>query len=776
MGVMSGQGERSVATHCHWRARAPFVYIGGGSALLIAYYLVPAGGSAAVAKVVLYCLVSASAAAAVLAGILILRPARPLPWLLVLANQLIYASGDATYFVRHDLFHETSYPSISDVFYVAHYLPLILAVLIFIRRRTPGSDRAALIDAAVLAVTCVLLSWVFVIVPSFDAAGKHVLAGLTSAAYPTLDIVALSMALWLLLGSGRRTRSFRLLTVALMLLVATDTTYALAQLYGFPQLEGFLDGMWAVYYLLIGAAFLDPSMTQLDQPSPVVHRLPAASRFVCMGVAGTAVPAVLLIDRGSESTHVFIVVAIGVALLFALVIGRMMGMLRNQRQLAATDSLTGLPNRRFFESQFRVDCARATRSGQPLSFVLLDVDFFKSVNDGYGHPAGDQVLAELAARLRRVVRAGDVLARYGGEEFAVLLLGAGGDEALSTAQRLRRSVSARPFTVNSSTELAVTVSAGVVTFPGDVEVADGLAAAADRALYAAKRAGRDRIVAGRFDPPPAFLRRTPSDPVLDYLESLADVADSYQAPMEHGSAMARWAAALGYEMGLGEEAARRCSLAARLHDIGKIAVNRKTLLKEGELTPEEWDVVKSHTGIGELLVALAPGLADVAQIIGQHHERVDGSGYPRGITGAEIRIEAQVLSVCDAFAAMRTDRPYHAGISEDEACERLLDARGTQLNAKAVDVFVDLLRRGVVGHLGYLDGGERDLERLPALQGARSSDRPVPVASREGRASSGGDRVPRVGDPVVGEEPRPLRADRTVLPDTMTSPSPASAR
>jgi two-component system, cell cycle response regulator len=692
-----------VKVHVRWRSHVPFIYMGTGAALLIAYSLVPASGSAAVWKVALYCVVSGSAAGAVLAGILIHRPTRPLPWLFVLANQVVYAAGDVTYYVRHDLFHQTAYPSISDVLYLAHYPPLILAALIFIRRRSPGSDRTALIDAAVLAVTCVMLSYAFVIAPSFDAPGQDVLSRLTSAAYPTLDIVVLSMALWLLMGSGRRTRSFRLLGAALLLLVATDTTYALAQILGITSLNGLLDGTWAVYYLLIGAAFLDPSMTQLDQPSPAIDRPPVTSRFLGMGVAALAVPAVLVFEHGRDKSNVTMVVAASAAVLFALVFVRVMGMLRTQRRFAITDMLTGLPNRRYFETQLQVDGARAERSGQSLGFVLLDLDHFKSVNDTYGHPTGDQVLMGLAERLRNEIRAGDVLARYGGEEFALLLLGSGSDEALAAAQRLTQAVGSRPFTIDGSTEVVVTVSAGVVSYPHDVDSAEKLASAADRALYAAKRAGRDRIVAGRIDPPPAFLRQTLSNPVLDYLELLADAVDRYQAPVEHGSAMARWAVAIAYEMGLGDEAQRRCGQAARLHDIGKIAVPDAILEKEGGLTPDEWALVKTHPAKGELIVAMAPGLADVAEVILQHHERVDGAGYPRGLHEDEIWIEARVLSVCDTFAAMRASRPYHAALSEAEARDQLCALKGTQLSKDVVDVFVSLLDRGVVGHLGRLD-------------------------------------------------------------------------
>ena len=627
---------------------------------------------------------------------------RSLAWFLVLVNQAIYASGDVTFYIRNDLLKDTQYPSASDVLYLLHYPILVVALVIFIRRRSPGGDRAALIDAGVLAVTAAMLSWIFVIAPSINSPGQDALARATSAAYPIMDVIMLAMALWLLIGTGRRTRSFWLLGAALVLLFATDTTYALQQIAGTYHPGGFLDGMWVGYYLLIGASALDPSMVHLGDPLPTKSRVPTATRFIGLGFAAVAVPSVLLIEQGRNTLYVFPVIAAGTAVLFVLVILRLMGMVSEQRRIAVVDLLTGLRNRRYFETHYEIDCARAQRSGQPLSMVLFDIDFFKSVNDGYGHPTGDLVLSQIADRLRIGMRAGDVLARYGGEEFAVLLAGAGADEAQRTASRLRDAINSEPFQVSEDLQIPITVSAGIVTYPDHVRTPTDLAAAADRALYAAKSAGRDRIVVGTFDPPPNFLRRGPVDPVVDYLETLADRADAYQAPVEHGSAIARWAVAMANELGLDEFAQRRCDLAARLHDVGKIAVPMHILTKTERLSGEEWRFIHDHPAQGELLVSAAPGMNEIAAIIGQHHEHIDGTGYPKGLRNDEIRVEAQILSVCDAFASMRADRPYRPGLSEEESRSRLVAGRGTQLAAPLVDLFVRLLDDGIVGHLGQL--------------------------------------------------------------------------
>ena len=289
-----------------------------------------------------------------------------------------------------------------------------------------------------------------------------------------------------------------------MVLFATDTIYALQQIDGTYHPGSFLDGMWVVYYLLIGASMLDPSMAELDARSPVGDMPPPASRFLGIGMATLAVPVVLVVEQNRHTAYFFPVIAVGTALLFGLVIVRLTGMISDQRRMAITDSLTGLRNRRYFESHCAVDCSRARRSKESLTLVLLNVDSFKSVNDEYGHGAGDRVLAEIARRLCTQVRSGDVVARYGGEEFAVLLFGVGVAEARDVADRFRDAIATKPFDIGEELPIPVTVSAGLVTYPEHVSDPSELLVAVDRAMYAAKGAGqRDRVVAGSSTRRPA---------------------------------------------------------------------------------------------------------------------------------------------------------------------------------------------------------------------------------------------------------------------------------
>lgn len=211
-------------------------------------------------------------------------------------------------------------------------------------------------------------------------------------------------------------------------------------------------------------------------------------------------------------------------------------LLEQVQRLAATDGLTKIANRRTFESTLEREVARATRSAEHLSLVMLDIDHFKQLNDEQGHQAGDEVLRNVAAALSCECRDFDTPARYGGEEFAVVLPGCGPDEAEVIAERLRRAVSAAPSVV------PITASAGVATFPAHAGDADTLVRAADEALYASKRGGRDRTTTSRGVPPEAQvdallrravtqrLGRTPTQPGAAGAPDAAPVSDATTVP------------------------------------------------------------------------------------------------------------------------------------------------------------------------------------------------------------------------------------------------------
>ena len=181
--------------------------------------------------------------------------------------------------------------------------------------------------------------------------------------------------------------------------------------------------------------------------------------------------------------------------------------LERLKRQGLTDTLTAVNNRRFFDQRLKEELERAAREDMQLTCLLLDVDYFKQVNDSYGHQVGDHVLREVAALIRAQLRGSDVLSRYGGEEFAALLSRSGTVEASEVAERIRHSIATHSFTTFEGQPFSVTISIGVATYnpqssaglgklPGEVLVGH-----ADRALYAAKSGGRDKVISvGEINP------------------------------------------------------------------------------------------------------------------------------------------------------------------------------------------------------------------------------------------------------------------------------------
>jgi two-component system cell cycle response regulator len=167
-----------------------------------------------------------------------------------------------------------------------------------------------------------------------------------------------------------------------------------------------------------------------------------------------------------------------------------------------TDFLTGWHNRRYLQQRLKEEMGRAQRSAGSIACLMIDIDRFKSINDGYGHLAGDNALKEIAQRVDLQIRSMDTAARFGGDEFAIVLPGATGAEAAKLAERIRLVIASVPFALNAQIERTLTVSVGVATVaPGRHEtdlkaVADRLLADADAALYRAKALGRNRVQLG----------------------------------------------------------------------------------------------------------------------------------------------------------------------------------------------------------------------------------------------------------------------------------------
>src|SRR5215207_1348243 len=263
-------------------------------------------------------------------------------------------------------------------------------------------------------------------------------------------------------------------------------------------------------------------------------------------------------------------------------------------EAALTDTLTGLKNRLALDRELQTEVERALQSGEPLSVVIGDLDYFKSVNDRLGHQAGDEALVRAGQVLLRYRRAADSIARTGGEEFTILLPGATEHEAYLVSERMRTAVE-RAFLGHPA---VLTFSFGVATYPDHGRSADSVLEAADQALYAAKALGRNRCVIfnaviSEIAAPEAG--RGAAEVQLATLVSLAaalDLRDTGTA--DHSWTVGRYCGLIAAELGLPLERVKRIEVAGILHDIGKIGLPDAVLQKPGPLGKTELAEIRTH--------------------------------------------------------------------------------------------------------------------------------------------------------------------------------------
>jgi putative nucleotidyltransferase with HDIG domain len=235
----------------------------------------------------------------------------------------------------------------------------------------------------------------------------------------------------------------------------------------------------------------------------------------------------------------------------------------------------------------------------------------------------------------------------------------------------------------------------VASFPQHGTTRHELLGAADDALYAAKELGRDRTVIYSKEVvgvlTPANGRNGARNKQLATVLALADALDIRDArTARHSQTVARLAEVTARELGLPEATVEQVRLAGLLHDVGNIAVSSMLLSKPGPLSDEEWNEIRRHSEIGARILANAR-LGDIGQWVLAHHERVDGSGFPFGLSNGSIPIEARILSVADAFEAMVSERPHRSALTRMEAMQELRRNAGTQFDVEVVDAFIRAL-------------------------------------------------------------------------------------
>jgi len=360
-------------------------------------------------------------------------------------------------------------------------------------------------------------------------------------------------------------------------------------------------------------------------------------------------------------------------------------------EIARIDGITELYNRRHFDERIREEIDRHSRYGDILSILLIDLDNFKKYNDTFGHLAGDRLLVQAAGIIKNSIRSSDQAFRYGGDEFAVLLPHSSTMDSFSVAERMRERISE----TMAARQLDISVSIGVASWPGDGVTLDELCYAADMALYYAKRTGQNRTsIASKT----LFSLNEPSVSINSEAEVLSTIY-ALAATLEardkftygHSRRVSRYAVAVAEKLNLVPEQVALVSAAALLHDIGKVGIPDNILNKNGKLLDDEWELLRQHPRLSATIIGHVPSLSACLAAVRHHHERWDGTGYPAGLKGENIPIEARILCVTDSFEAMISERPYRSALSFKHAIAELEKCSGSQFDPGIVRAFIPIV-------------------------------------------------------------------------------------
>ena len=331
------------------------------------------------------------------------------------------------------------------------------------------------------------------------------------------------------------------------------------------------------------------------------------------------------------------------------------------------------------------------------------------------------MLRAVARLIKNNCRDVDIAVRYGGEEFMLILPEIPQEAAIVVAERIRKNLSSE-LIMHDKIEIKITASIGISSYPEDAKNQTKLLSLADRALYLSKRLGRNQVhsapdllyeeIMGN-DPPQAPINKNPfiksvelpsisqnakeqEELVPEVIEMVKALAGSLYSRSDYNKAhhieTAKLAETLAKFMGLPKRDIEQIRVAGLLHDVGTLAIPSDLLEKTGQMNRLEKEALKEHVVIGVEMLKPIRALKDICEILENHHERFDGTGYPKGLKGEEIPLAARIVSIVDSFHAMISNRPYRKAMSVEDAILVLRQESGKQFDPLIVDIFITIIK------------------------------------------------------------------------------------
>jgi diguanylate cyclase (GGDEF)-like protein len=382
------------------------------------------------------------------------------------------------------------------------------------------------------------------------------------------------------------------------------------------------------------------------------------------------------------------------------------------QEMALVDPLTGCYNWRYFLNRVNQEINRSRRHLHDISFVGIDIDHFRHINEIYGVRVADSVIKELVEILRCRLRKEDVLIRWREDEFFIIMPYLSHRNAYKVAQRIKGTIASYRFKYKNI-RLTVKASIGVVSLSqGNVTNARDIIGALNRCLVAAKRKGGNTIVLysqsrlkgiakeamasnlgdlqSKIEKMNALLTRDLLEMIYGFARAI-EAKDSYTG--RHVEYTAILAKELAASLNLPKKDIDDIQHAAVLHDLGKVGINENILSKKGVLTPKEREVIKTHPSIAAEILREIHSLRGAVPAILYHHERYDGKGYPLGLKGDEIPLSARIVAVADVYQALISDRPYRKAYSKKKSLQIIKKESGKQFDPKIVKVFLKVVKK-----------------------------------------------------------------------------------
>lgn len=337
---------------------------------------------------------------------------------------------------------------------------------------------------------------------------------------------------------------------------------------------------------------------------------------------------------------------------------------RNQiENLSYCDHLTGLFNRRYFEESInKLDI----ESNLPLSFVFADVNGLKTINDVFGHDIGDKLIKTVAKNIKDGCRSEDIVSRIGGDEFVMILPRTDSLMADDIVKRIIKKLDNEKIM-----NIDISVAFGIGTKENKDESSTEILVQAEEFMYKKK----------------ISVKSNKRSAVINSIYKTLMSKSKKEA--KHSNQVSLICEIMGKILKMDEYEVKELKTAGKFHDIGKIAIDESILSKSGKLTETQWHSMKQHTEIGYRLLGTSSEYYNISNFVRSHHEKWDGTGYPRNLKGEEIPIESRIIAIVDAYDRMISEKNDGKVLSLDEVIDEFKNKSGTYFDPKLVKIFIE---------------------------------------------------------------------------------------